>query len=126
MNSHFLGAIRSQPGAIMPEYLAAIEAIALRALDHPAIVAVEADGHKERMVEAVAEMGGRFPGSRNATIREGVGCLPLFGPVFPRQNMMTAMSDATAPAHTAADFRKLEAQAEWHQILLPPDDTCRH
>src|SRR3546814_8016856 len=71
MNSHVLAAIRSQPWAIMPEYLAAIEAIALRALDHPAIVAVEADGHKERMVEAVAEMGGRFPGSRNATIREG-------------------------------------------------------
>src|SRR3546814_9795142 len=70
MNSHVLAAIRSQPWAIMPEYLAAIEAIALRALDHPAIVAVEADGHKERMVEAVAEMGGRFPGSRNATIRE--------------------------------------------------------
>src|SRR3546814_21019144 len=73
MNSHVLAAIRSQPWAIMPEYLAAIEAIALRALDHPAIVAVEADGHKERMVEAVAEMGGRFPCSRNATIREGVG-----------------------------------------------------
>src|SRR3546814_18170959 len=70
----------------------------LRALDHPAIVAVEADGHKERMVEAVAEMGGRFPGSRNATIREGVGCLPLFGPVFPRANMVTEMSGATSLA----------------------------
>src|SRR3546814_21058796 len=77
MNSHVLAAIRSQPWAIMPEYLAAIEAIALRALDHPAIVAVEADGHKERMVEAAAEMGGRFPGSRNATIREGDGCQRL-------------------------------------------------
>src|SRR3546814_8316793 len=50
MNSHVLAAIRSQPWAIMPEYLAAIEAIALRALDHPAIVAVEADGHKERKI----------------------------------------------------------------------------
>lgn len=121
MNSHVLAAIRSQPWAIMPEYLAAIEAIALRALDHPAIVAVETDGHSERMVEAVAEMGGRFPGSRNATIREGVGCLPLFGPVFPRANMMTEMSGATSLAELAADFRKLEASAEVHHILIVAD-----
>src|SRR3546814_1641841 len=66
-------------------------------------------------------MGGRFPGSRNATIREGVGCLPLFGPVFPRANMMTEMSGATSLAELAADFRKLEASAEVHHILIVAD-----
>src|SRR3546814_12143040 len=89
--------------------------------DLPAIVAVEADGHKERMVEAVAEMGGRFPGSRHATIREGVGCLPLFGPVFTRANMMPERSGATSLAELAADFRKLEASAEWHHIMIVAD-----
>lgn len=44
MNSHVLTAIRSQPWAIMPGYLEAIEAIALRVLDDPAVLALKGDG----------------------------------------------------------------------------------
>ena len=84
MHNRVLAAIRSQPWAILPEYMEAIEAIATRALDNPAVLGVELDGHKARMAEAIAEMGAPFPGARSAAIKDGVGSLPLFGPIFPR------------------------------------------
>ncbi|WOF43778.1 S49 family peptidase [Sphingopyxis indica] len=121
MHSRILAAIRSQPWAILPEYLEAIEAIAVRALDNPALVGVEIDGHQERMAEAVAEMGAPMPGTRSAAIRDGVASMPLFGPVFPRANMMTEMSGATSLASLAADFRKLEANPDVHNILIVAD-----
>lgn len=121
MNNRILAAIRSQPWAILPDYLDAIEAIALRGFDDPARIALEADGHRERMVEAVAEMGAPFPGARSAAIRDGVASLPLFGPVFPRANVMTDMSGATSLATLAADFRKLEASPEVRTILIVAD-----
>lgn len=121
MNNRVLAAIRSQPWAILPEYMDAIEAIALRALDNPAIVAVESDGHAERMAEAIVEMGAHFPGTRSAAIRDGVGSLPLFGPIFPRANTMTEMSGATSLASLASDFRKLEASPEVRNILIVAD-----
>lgn len=116
-----LAAIRSQPWAILPEYMDAIEAIAQRALDHPAVIGVEVDGHRERMAEAIAEMGSPFPGARSAAIRDGVGSLPLFGPVFPRANMMTEMSGATSLSTLAADFRKLDASPDVRNILIVVD-----
>ncbi|HEY8604717.1 S49 family peptidase [Tsuneonella suprasediminis] len=121
MNNRVLAAIRSQPWAILPEYMDAIEAIAIRALDNPAVIAAEMDGHAERMAEAIAEMGAPFPGARSAAIRDGVGSLPLFGPVFPRANVMTEMSGATSLASLAADFRKLEASPEVRNILIVAD-----
>jgi ClpP class serine protease len=121
MSNRILAAIRSQPWAIVPEYLAAIEAIAARALDDPAVIAVSRDGHAERIAEAVAEMGTAFPGTRAAAIRDGVGSLPLFGPIVPRANVLTEASGATSLASLAADFRKLEASPEVRRILIVSD-----
>lgn len=121
MHNRVLGAIRSQPWAILPEYMEAIEAIAVRALDHPAVVAIEADGHEDRMVEAIAEMGAPFPGARSVAIRDGVASIPLFGPIFPRANTMTEMSGATSLAALAADFRKVEASPDVRQMLIVAD-----
>lgn len=121
MNSHILAAMRSQPWAILPEYLTALEAIASRALDHPAIVAIERDGHQDRMVHAIAEMGAPMSGTRTVAFRDGVASLPLFGPIFPRANMMTDMSGATSLATLAADFRKVEASPDVRQILIVSD-----
>lgn len=121
MNKRVLAAIYSQPWAILPEYMEAIEAIALRALDDPAVIAVKSDGHVERMAEAIVEMGTHFPGTRSAAIRDGVGSLPLFGPIFPRANNMTEMSGATSLASLASDFRKLEASPEVRNILIVAD-----
>lgn len=121
MNNRVLAAIRSQPWAIMPEYLDAIEAIALRALDNPAIVTIEGDGHQQRMAEAIAEMGAPMPGTRSVAIRQGVASIPLFGPIFPRANTMTEMSGATSLATLAADLRKAEASPDVRNILIVAD-----
>lgn len=121
MHNRVLAAIRSQPWAILPEYMDAIEAIAVRALDHPTLIGIEVDGHQERMAEAIAEMGAPFPGARSAAIRDGVASLPLFGPIFPRANMMTEMSGATSLASLAADFRKVEASPEVRNIVIVAD-----
>jgi ClpP class serine protease len=121
MNQHVLAAIRSQPWAIMPGYLEAIEQVALRVLDHPALLAVKDDGHQERQISAVAQMGERAPGTRKAMLRDGVGMLPITGPIFPRANIMTDMSGATSLDVAAADLRALNASPDVRQILAVVD-----
>lgn len=121
MNERILGVIRSQPWAILPEYMDAIEAIAARLHDDPTIAKIEIDGHEERMAEAIAEMGSPMPGVRGAAYRDGVASLALFGPVFPRANLMTEMSGATSLANMAASFRKLEADNAVDTILIVSD-----
>lgn len=121
MNHHILAAIRSQPWAILPHYLAAIEAIALRIYDNPALLAVQEDGHVERQPSAVALMGQRAPATRTAMLRDGVGMLPITGPVFPRANIMTEMSGATSLDIAAADLRALQASPDVKSILVVMD-----
>lgn len=120
MTTHILAAIRSTPWAILPEYLEAIEAIAMRALEHPSVLQVAADGHQERYATALAMMGERVPGTRTATIRDGVGCIPIFGPIFPRSSLMT-LSGATALDAVAADLRALQATRDVRRILMVVD-----
>ena len=121
MNRHILAAIRSQPWAILPGHLAAIEAIALRVLDDPAVLALRNDGHEERQISAVAQMGARAPATRTAMLRDGVGMLPLTGPIFPRANIMTELSGATSLDVAAADLRALQASPDVRSILAVVD-----
>jgi ClpP class serine protease len=121
MHNRVLAAIRGMPWAILPEYLAAIEALAERVLDHPALIKVEADGHAERFDAMLASMGERVPGTARATVRDGVGVLPIMGPIFPRANIMTNMSGATALSQAAQDLAGLQASGNVRQILLAID-----
>lgn len=120
MNSHVLTAIRSEPWAIVPAYLDAIEALALRMMDHPALIQVERDGHQARFADATARMGERAPGTRTAALRDGVGIVPMFGPVFPRAGGL-ATSGATTLDAVAADLRALEASPEVRNVLMTID-----
>lgn len=120
-HSHILAAIRSQPWAILPGHLAAIEAIALRIHDDPAVLALKQDGHAERQISAVAQMGARASGTRTAMLRDGVGLLPLTGPVFPRANVMTEYSGASSLDVAAADLRGLQASPDVRNILMVVD-----
>ena len=120
MNQHILAAIRSQPWAIMPAYLDAIEAIALRMIEHPALIEVERDGHQARFEAATARMGERAPGTRTAALRDGVGSLPMFGPIFPRASGLST-SGATTLDVMAADLRALEASPDVRNILMTID-----
>ncbi|WP_294292686.1 S49 family peptidase [uncultured Sphingomonas sp.] len=122
MSHRILAAIHSQPWAIMPGYLEAIEALAIRALDHPAVADVAGDGHAERHFEAIAQMGERVAGTRSAAIRDGVGCLPIMGPIFPRAAMINPSgAGAVALDHLAADLRVLQADTAVKRILLTVD-----
>jgi len=121
MNHHVLAAIRSQPWAILPGHLEAIEAVAMRVLDHPALLALKDDGHQERQISAVARMGERAPGTRKAMIRDGVGLLPITGPIFPRASILTELSGATSLDVAAADLRALQASPDVRHILAVVD-----
>lgn len=117
-----LAAIRSLPWAIMPGYLEAIEALAVRALDHPAVQAVAEDGHADRHFAAIAQMGERVAGTRSAAVRDGVGALPIMGPILPRAAMINPSgAGAVALDHLAADWRVLQADKAVRKILLVVD-----
>lgn len=119
MSERILAAIRSQPWAIMPGYLEAIEALAMRALEHPAVADVAVDGHVERHLEAIAVMGERIAGTKAATIRDGVASLPLFGPILPRAAMISPSGGgAIALDHVAADLRALQANPQVRTVLM--------
>ena len=47
----------------------------------------------------------RLAGSQNAFVLDGVGIIPITGPIFPRANMMTQMSGATSVSALNNDLR---------------------
>lgn len=119
MSERILAAIRSQPWAIMPGYLEAIEALAMRYLEHPAVADVAVDGHIERHAEAVAVMGERIAGTKSATIRDGVAAMPMFGPILPRAALMSPSGGgAIALDQVAADLRAIQANPQVRTILM--------
>lgn len=122
--SAVLAAVRAQPWAILPEYLAAIEAIALRALDHPALLAVAEDGHQDRLAAgraALAATGLPLEGARLATLRDGVATIPVFGPIFPRAGMIASSAGGTALDAIMRDFRVAMASPQVDAVVLAVD-----
>lgn len=92
-------AICAQPWAILPDYLAGIEALAERAMEADALAWLERDGHAARLaggLEAVASVGSRLEGARMSTVRDGTAVVPVFGPIFPRANMLNSSAGGTA------------------------------
>ncbi|EHM01415.1 peptidase, S49 family protein [Acetobacteraceae bacterium AT-5844] len=124
MPNRILAAVRAQPWAILPEYLEAIEAVAVRLMTAPSLEALKIDGHAERHeanLQAVAAMGARLDGTRGGMIRNGVAALPVFGPIFPRAASMSLSSGGTSLDRLAADFRTAQAAEAVHHILLVMD-----
>lgn len=119
-----LAAIRSQPWAIVPEYLEAIEAIALRAMDADVLDRVAQDGHVA-MIEAsraaVASVGQPLDGARMSMIRDGVAVVPVFGTIFPRASMMGASTGGTALASIMADMRVAWANESVSRVVMLVD-----
>ncbi|MCA2012405.1 S49 family peptidase [Cereibacter sphaeroides] len=122
--NRLLAAIRAQPWAIMPEYLAAIEAIAIRAFEAQALLKVGADGHQERLAQslgAVAAVGLRLEGSLGATQRDGAAVVPLLGPIFPRANMMNSSAGGTSLAEFMHDLRAADGNSSVDRIVMLVD-----
>jgi hypothetical protein len=119
MPHRILAAIRSQPWAILPDYLEAIEGIALRLAQNPALDLIAEDGHADRHFEALAQMGARAEGTRAATLRDSVGCLPIMGPILPRAALVSPSgAGACALDHAAADLRALNANKDVRNICI--------
>jgi ClpP class serine protease len=89
-------------------------------IEHPALIEVERDGHQARFEAATARMGERAPGTRTAALRDGVGSLPVFGPIFPRASGLST-SGATTLDVMAADLRALDASSDVRNILITMD-----
>lgn len=114
-------AILAQPWAILPDYLAGIEALAERAMQADALAWLERDGHAARLaggLEAVASVGSRLEGARMSTVRDGTAVVPVFGPIFPRVNMLNSSAGGTALDAIMADLRVAQASTAVERILM--------
>jgi len=101
--------------AIIPEVLHTILRVASRG---PAIPKSEWPQYSTRAKRGEAEPS---QGYRMAQLVDGVAVLPVTGPIFPRANMMTEMSGATAISALKADFARAEADPAVKAILLDVD-----
>ena len=116
-----VAAIRAQPWAILPEYLEAIEAIAVRALDEDVLARVAADGHEALMAEsraAVAAVGRPLEGAAMSTLRGATAVIPVVGAIFPRASMVGASTGGSALSTIMRDVRVAWASAEVERIVM--------
>lgn len=66
-------------------------------------------------------LGDKISGARYSSVRDGVGILSIFGPLFPRANMMTEMSGATSSQVLGSEFSALLSNPDIKSILLNID-----
>ena len=122
--SAVLAAIRCQPWAIVPDYLAAIEAIAARAMDAPVLALLADDGHRARIdasMEAVAAVGTRLEGARMSTVRGETAVIPVIGPIFPRVSLVNASAGGTGLDMIMSDLRVALASTAVERIVMVYD-----
>lgn len=122
--SAIVSAIRAQPWAILPDYLEAIEAIAIRALDADILRRVAGDGHEASMDAsrmAVAAVGTPLEGARRSTVRNGTAVIPLLGAIFPRSSMVNASTGGTSLDVFMHDLRVAQSHADVSRIALLVD-----
>jgi len=114
-------AIYAQPWAILPDYLDGIEALANRAMQADALNWLERDGHAARLaagLESVASVGTRLEGARMSTVRDGTAVVPVFGPIFPRANLINSSAGGAPLDAVMADFRVAQASTAVDRILM--------
>lgn len=119
-----IAAIRAQPWAIQPEYLAAIEAIAARAMESDVLKLLAGDGHEARFAssrDAVAAVGENLAGSSMSTIRDGTAVVPVLGAIYPRSNLAVASAGGTSLDTIMRDFRVAQASERVERIVLLTD-----
>ena len=119
-----VAAIRSQPWAIIPEYLEAIEAMAARAIDDNILKKIAQDGHVDTVDAAhmaIAAVGTRLEGTRMSTVRDGVAVVPMIGAIFPRASMVGASTDGTSLDAIMRDVRVAEASDDISRGVLLVD-----
>lgn len=135
-------AVTAEPWAIQPDWLHAIAALAMRQREHPAVHAISASrdprehsgeaSEEEEMVNArkrreLAMMCGAMTqrrldnGSGRAIVQDNVAVIPVFGPIYPRANMMTDFSGATSISALRRDAQAAYDDAAVDAILWAID-----
>lgn len=119
-----IAAIRATPWAILPEYLEAIEAIAVRALDEDILKAVATDGHQASMDAArmaVAAVGRPMEGSQMSTVRDATAIIPVVGTIFPRASMIGASTGGTSLSAIMHDLRVAMRSDQIERVVMLVD-----
>lgn len=122
--SAVVSAIRSQPWAILPDYLEAIEAIAIRALDSDVLQKFAQDGHAaqvEQSLQAVAALGTPLEGATMSMVRGATAIVPLVGAIYPRSNMVSASSGGTSLDAVMRDMRVAWTSPDVERIVMLTD-----
>lgn len=65
-------------------------------------------------------------GTEKATVRDGVAIIPISGPIFPKANLMTAISGATSISQSALDLTTAIEDPEVTDIVLKVDSPGGH
>jgi ClpP class serine protease len=110
-------ALTAEPWAIEASWLPLLAAIASR---HPQRPAAPAQTHAGHDISAFAGPAGRrLEGAYNTVVTgDGVALIPVFGPIFPRANLMTEISGATTCQNIGQDLRLALASPEVGAIML--------
>ncbi len=102
-----LRAVAAIPWAMSPQWLATLISIARRDGPGPEAVA--------------AELGRELDNAHTVTIRDGVACIPITGPIFRRANIFSDVSGATSTEVIALDLRQALTSPEVTAIILDID-----
>lgn len=111
---HIIATMKNSPWLIMPESLTTILDIVNRRLDGERLT------QDEIRVRLEGSPGMERNGSR-AEVGGGIGLLPMYGPIFPKANMMTEMSGATSLESFRNDFRSLMSNDLVKAVVLDID-----
>jgi len=108
--SYILQAFVKTPWAIIPRQLIILQEIVVR----------HVSGEKLDAEEVETRMHGASRPASNRRV-SAVAILPLFGPIFPRANLMTQMSGATSAELFGKEFSKLVRDPEVSSIVIDVD-----
>ena len=106
-----VAAIRAQPWAILPTALDLIVSIAGRDLSDIELAARKRGERRDG--------GGRT--ERGPSVENGIGILPLYGPIFPHANMLTDFSGASSLEIKAEQFAGLISNPAVEHVILDLD-----
>lgn len=118
MPTRALAALTAEPWAIEASWLPIIAALAMR---EPVKIAQPTwAGHD---LEVFAGPDARkLEGARSATVTaDGIALIPVFGPIFPRANMMTEVSGATTAQGILADYRAAQNSPDVEHVMVLED-----
>ncbi|MCW2243586.1 S49 family peptidase [Azospirillum canadense] len=115
-------ALTAEPWAIQADWLHRLAAFAQRGgLNKEAAEAARLLREQELAMVA-GSTARRLEGARYAMVsQDGVAVLPVFGPIFPRANLMTEMSGASSAGALLNDYRLALSNADIGAVMLLMD-----